>query len=106
MHYEKSLCDVCINMYIYMSVAEVAARNPRLSEQQKTQSARQIKALQKKVSVLKRCQATRQRLADKMGQYLGEYVCGSHMVSLMFSNPSTQPYPMAFPCVCLPYPHL
>ncbi|GIQ86082.1 hypothetical protein KIPB_007866, partial [Kipferlia bialata] len=59
-----------------VSVAEVAARNPRLSEQQKRQSARQIKALQKKVvdmayvSDLKRSQATRQRLADKMGQYL------------------------------------
>ncbi|GIQ81010.1 hypothetical protein KIPB_001902 [Kipferlia bialata] len=53
-----------------VSVAEVAARNPRLSEQQKTQSARHVRALQKKVSDLKRSQATRQRLADKMRQFL------------------------------------
>ncbi|GIQ80876.1 hypothetical protein KIPB_001748, partial [Kipferlia bialata] len=54
-------------------VAEVAAKNPRLSEDLKTDAVTQVQRYQKKVLELKHSQATRQRLENEMRGFLVQW---------------------------------
>ncbi|GIQ86321.1 hypothetical protein KIPB_008153 [Kipferlia bialata] len=53
-----------------VSYAQLAARKPGLSEEQKRESVLQVRALQQKLSSLQRSKATGERLAEQMMQYL------------------------------------